>query len=271
MTGANFNLPHGFGGLPAPKVQIYAPNGAVNVYCAEASAASAGVHTLDARRRVKVTWPGLSAEVLNRFDLYRPKVELLRYQPRKKTDSGARNAGAKTAGYVHPSHGPLIGSGSFTHGGEHSGASNDVQQLRETEWDILAGGGYADVTQGILGFMDYTEIRYRDTTSKIVTEKMVTAAARMFRNSNVGRVFPYSGRFGAGFFRFRLSIRDLADARLKRIHGPLSDVITCSNAVFPFRSEGVDGGGYPMASINPFFVSDAVQFWIGPDRSMGQN
>lgn len=267
MTGTSGSLSIGGGGLilPAPKVQLYMPAAPSQFWVADASPVNDATVEVTPLKHVKVTFPGIPSAILDDIATYRPQVELIRHTQLNSRENSASGNGAKTGGYVHPSHGPVAsGNGSFTHGGSHGGVGPSVQAVRPTEWLINSGADAIDVTQGILGFMCYGPFVYRDNAGNISALKAVYPASRTNRRNRIsGRRFPYSPVFRPGYFEFRLSIIDTNDARGKRITGPHSTRISCTNNQFPFLPAGVDASGAAQADPLPSFDGQAVNFWLG--------
>ncbi len=267
MSGTSASLGGSGGGgagLPTPKVQLYVPNNPAGLFVAKDGSSSGGTTSVVAKRYVKVTVPGIPSSILENAADYQPMVELLRFVPKKARENASTGNGNKAAGFVHPSSAAAVsGNGSFTHGGGHGGTSSALQALRVTEWAITNGNDAIDVTQGILAFMSNTDVSYRDAGGTSATIR-VTTAESCFKTSwyNIGSRFPYSRRFGPGRFIFRLSVRDLNDARQKRIHGPNSAIVLCSNNVFPFNPAGVDANGRAQATVSGFFDDKQVSFWF---------
>ncbi len=262
-TAASQRAKSGSAALPAPKVQVYHPAAPVPVFVGDRFASNGSTVEVKPIRSVKVTVPGIPSAILADIDLYKPQIELLRYVRLRSRESANSGNGTKTGGYVHPSHGPAAsGNGSFTHGGLHGGTSGQVQAIRPTEWPILSGADNVDVTQGLLGFMCMGLVPFRDSAGVTQATDMVYPAERV-RTQYLGRRFPYAGMFAPGYFAFRLSIIDLTDERGKRIHGPVSQVISATNHKFPFVPAGLDIAGRAQADIAAGFDPKLVNFWIG--------
>lgn len=258
--------------LPSPKLQLYKPVDADLFFVSEGPPSAGGLKEVTIRRRVKLTFPGLPSEVIDNVALYEPKLELLRFTKSTSRENDSVGNGFKTSGYVHPSDAPAGNSGSFTHGGRHGGVHPDTVALRITEWNITTSGQYVDVTQSVLAFMCYLVVPYRDNTGNVLTLQSVTAATCSNHYPAPGNRFPYSRRYGAGYFAFRLSIKDLGDARLKRMHGPVSERLICGSHYFPFEPAGVDFLGRAQATVsNQFSTNDTnLNFWINQRVPGGQ-
>lgn len=265
MSGTSGSLSVGGGGvmLPAPKVQVYHPAANTPVFVGLGFPSSAATQEVVPTRLVKVTVPGIPSAILADVASYKPQIELLRYVRLHSRENASAGNGTKTGGYVHPSHGPAAsGDGSFTHGGAHGGVSAEVQAIRPTEWPILSGADAVDVTQGMMGFMCFGPVNFRDNTGNIQALDLVYPAERV-RTQRLGRRFPYAGAFAPGYFAFRLSIIDLEDARGKRIHGPVSQIVSATNHKFPFVPAGLDASGRAQADVAAGFDPKFVNFWIG--------
>lgn len=249
--------------LPAPKVQTYHPIAEPDIFVGDRFPSTPSTVQVRATRFVKVTVPGIPSAILNDVEGYKPQVELLRYTRLRSREYASAGNGTKSGGYVHPSHGPAAsGNGSFTHGGAHGGVDPAVQAIRPTEWPILNGDDWVDVTQGVLGFLCIGPVPYRDNTGSNQLVDAVYPAERV-RTYYMGRRFPYAGMFAPGYFAFRLSIIDRSDPRGKRIHGPVSSVVSATNHKFPFTPAGVDIAGRAQADIAVGFDPRYVNFWIG--------
>lgn len=253
--------PASSGLLPAPKVQFFVPvGGAADVSVAERQPSSGALHQISLVRRCKVTAPGIPQEILDNAAQYQPQVELLRFVRRKSSDNASSGNGAKSSAYVHPSHGPAAsGNGSFTHGGLHGGTGAGLAALRETEWPLLTGTDFVDVTQGMWAFMSWADdLVYRDATGNVVQFRGVYPAELAAQRHRVaGRRFPYSNAYSPGYFAFRLSVRDPSDPRSKRIHGPVSQTVRLVNDKFPFLPAGVEAGSNrALADLNPAYDSE---------------
>ena len=273
-TGASL-VGRGGGGLilPAPKVQFITQAKAGNsFFVSQDKPSSPKLTKVSTLKNVVVTFPGISSEILDNAQRYKPLLELLRYRP-VKTRSPASNGGRgnKKAGYAHPSNAPEpSGNASFTHGGGHQDASADIIALRQTEWPIAQSQDRFDVTQGILSFMCYGTVLYRNAVGLSSLSAIYPATKSGAAAYTSGRRFPYSRAFQPGYFAFRLSILDLQDDRKKRVHGPLSDKISVSNSVFPFIPDGVNGQNQTVATLAANFDPFSVNFWMaGASRLPG--
>ena len=266
-TGGSLSLSGAGAGLPAPKVQTYAPVVRPDVFVADRQPSSGNLVQVSPVRYLKVTVPGIPASILADIAAYAPQVELLFYRQLATREGGPGGNGTKSGGYVHPSHGPgASGNGSFTHGGMHGGADPALQAVRPTEWPIASGADTLDVTQGILGFMCIGDIAYRDSTGNLANTVVVYPANRCNSSKRLrvsGKRFPYSSTMVPGYFAFRLSVLDLEDPRKKRVHGPLSQVVSCTSAKFPFDPAGLDSGGRAQANPASGFDPKVVNFWLG--------
>lgn len=250
--------------LPVPKVQLYKLSGILDVFVSAGGPVNGATQQVNVARNVKVTCPGIPHEVLSNLDLYQPRVELLRYTRVGSRENLLGGNCKRTSGYVHPSHGPgASGDGSFTHGGQHGGVDPAIQAIRPTEWKVTSGADVIEVTQGLLGFMCFGPINYRDNTGSSAQIDAVFPAAALLRKANPGHRFPYSRIMSPGYFEFRLSIKDPTDPRGKRIHGPSSTRVVCGNHVFPFLPAGVDGSGAAQADIANNYDPKLVGFWLG--------
>lgn len=265
-TGQSVALPSVSGGglmLPAPKVQMMQPVLRPDVFVADGSPLAGAVVQAFPLRYVKVTVPGIPAAVLNDLAGYAPQVELVRYVRRQRRQNASGGNGGKSGGFVHPSHGPVVNSGSFTHGGAHAGVGAAVQAIRPTEWPILTGADNIDVTQGILGFMCLVSVRYRDVSGNNANSVGALVPSHGLGKGRGGAYsrFPYEKQLSGAYFAFRLSIKDRSDVRGKRIWGPVSDYVYAGNSAFPFLPAGLDVNGSAAAVPNPLSDKLAVNFW----------
>ena len=267
MSGTSASYVASSGGvmLPAPKVQAYHPVAPADLFVADRSASSGAIVQVKAPRYIKVTAPGIPSAVLDDIDTYKPQVELLRFTRLNSREGASAGNGTKTSAYVHPSNGPgASGDGSYTHGGVHGGTDPLIAALRVTEWPILNSDDWFDVSQAMLGFMCYGQVSYREPGGTYTTDKMVYPSwAYSSSVSLPGRRFPYSRLFTPGYYAFRLSVTDPNDARGKRIHGPNSVIVSCTNHVFPFTPSGLDPAGKATAKIAAGFDGTVVNFWLG--------
>lgn len=269
MAGTGGSIASSGGGimLPAPKLQAYIPASPQAVFMAEEQPSGGNTVQVVPMRYLKVTVPGIPAAILADTATYAPLVELLVFRRLETRENGASGNGTKTSGFVHPSHGPGASSNAnFTHGGQHSGVAGTVQALRPTEWPIVNGNDAIDVSQGILGFMCLGQIGFRDSSGNLTNTAAVYPASRcnLAKRLRVsGRRFPYSSIMIPGYFAFRLSIIDPSDARGKRIHGPMSQQVSCTTTKFPFVPAGLDVGGRAQADLAPGFDPKQINFWLG--------
>lgn len=264
MSGTFANLAKSGGGimLPAPKVQMYVPAAPVDIFVAGQSPIKGLLVQVKAERFVKVTVPGIPDTVLSDLTKYAPQVELLRYIRNNSRENAAGGNGNKSAGYVHPAHGVAPYGGSFTHGGTHGGSDPAVQAIRPTEWAITSGADAIDVTQGVLGFMCLSTTAYREPVTGYSTTEVLVPSHALSRGRGLrGSRFPYEKKMGGAYFAFRISIKDPSDSRGKRIWGPMSEIIQCGNALFPFVPAGVDAVNRAQANLHPQHEPLNVNFW----------
>jgi hypothetical protein len=112
-------------------------------------------------------------------------------------------------------------------------------------------------------------IQYRDPTGVNNSLRLMVPAGSAGKNTTMGTRYPYEGRFRPGFFAFRWSIIDPSDSRGQRIWGPLSELVSLTTNVFPFRPDVAVP--YPTnpsimaatATVRPDFDLKASRFWIG--------
>ncbi|MFZ1491134.1 MAG: hypothetical protein WAS51_14445 [Ilumatobacteraceae bacterium] len=213
---------------------------------------------------------GLPAEVMANLDKYRPKLELLRYVP-KRTTSTTWSRTMRNAGYVHPSHGPgASGDGSHTHGGMHTGLPAATMAIRPTEWDVLAWGQVIDVTQGMTGFLNLRDVTYRQPSTGSEAYSQVTCPCPSGRSgySNPGRRFPYGRVFRPGYYEFRWSIIDPTDDRGQRLTGPTSATVSITSDVFPFIPDEawldtINGDYHATATVDARYDPRLLRVWVG--------
>lgn len=248
--------------LPAPQVGFRNPVSAYAV--ADETADNTSLVTTQVEREVWVTAPGVPAAILEDPAKFGLQLELMRYRRKTGRQDIAVGNSNRSGGYVHPSHGPAPTAGSFTHGGAHGGASLEVRSIRPTEWPILDGADTVNVTQGILGFMAYSKVVFREALDlNVAIKSIVCAAKRQKAGSSPGKTFGYANYLG-GYFAFRFSIRDITDDRAKRVWGPMSIPIYCAGAIHPFAPNGSTVGGQAIVAINPVYVEEPrASFWIG--------
>jgi len=256
-------------GLPAPKVTLINADSSITRYATQGGPSGNATAKVVTGHDVRVTVPGIPEEILDNIAKYQPQIELMRYR-RKTANSGNAFRSSAKAGFVHPSHGPApSGGGKYTHGGDHGGLGGApaTLALRLTEWPVTGPAIALDATQGVLGFMGIFDVRYRDNTG---IENVVSALCPhgySSANRMPGRRFPYARAFTPGYFEFRLSVIDPSDPRGKRIHGPSSTRVVCSNTYFPFIPAGLSALGKAQADIDPRHQPDRVNFWLGsPSR-----
>jgi hypothetical protein len=185
----------------------------------------------------------------------------MRYTRSTGSRSVATGRKLKEVGYVHPSHAPApSGTGTFTHGGTHT-VSPGIAALRSTEWPIVTGREHTDVTQGMAAFMALMNVGWRDANGTFNFVPLPCPSSSRSRFPYPGARFPYSRTFSPGYFAFRLSVVDTSDSFSKRIHGPLSDVVSLTTNEFPFDPDGLDPFGRAAAVLNTQPLN--LNFWIG--------
>lgn len=271
MSGTNGSLGSDVAGglmLPAPVVRAgklalpFAPYRIIEQPPSQATSA----RLVNFQNPVSVSTHGMSFEIMNNQDKYLPQLELMRYVRKRGAVSGRFGRSFQNNGYVHPSHGPgPSGNGSHTHGGLQTKVTALTQSLRPTEWAAGDWGTEIDVTQGMLGFLHFIPVTYRDA---IFDEQVVEAPVPSGSSSNRrhGKRFPYAGIFRPAYYKFRWSIIDPTDERGQRIHGPLSETVSVTSNKFPFLPEDMynDGGIFKATcSINPGYSVNDLRAWIG--------
>lgn len=212
---------------------------------------------------------GLPQEVMGDISKYQPKLELMRYVPKRTTKTGWSRT-MRNAGYVHPSHGPgASGNGSHTHGGGHN-LPVGTTAIRHTEWDVTGWGQVIDVTQGLTGFLGMMRVTYRapSTGAQVFSTLAAPCPAGRKLQAVPGRRFPYGGNFAPGYYKFRWSIVDPTDDRGQRLSGPLSDTVAITTEVFPFIPEDawldtINGDYHATASVDARFEPRALRVWVG--------
>lgn len=248
--------------LPAP--QIGFRNTLASYAVADVMPSNPTVVAADVEREVWVTAPGIPAGILDDPAKFGLQLELLRYRRKTGRQDMVGGNSNRSGGYVHPSHGPAPVDGSFTHGGKHGGAEPAIQALRPTEWPIMSGADAINVTQGILGFMAFDTVYYRDSAfSASGVKSIVCSTKRSKRGGSPGKTFGYTNYLG-GYFAFRFSVKDPSDDRAKRIWGPMSVPVYCAGAVHPFVPNGATVGGQAIVAVNPIYADvPFASFWIG--------
>ena len=262
--------------LPAPKVMLYKPLPAPLLRICDQSILAGNLVDVTTKRHVKISCPGIPQEIFDNLPLYEPLLELMRYTGGGTvglTPSQGGN-GSEGSAYVHPSNIIPSGNGSFTHGGLQSvsGVGPALAALRQTEWPVTLPVESFDVTQGLLSFMVLGIVPYRNAVTSLGagTLGIYSASAALRRRKFVqSKRFPYGNIYSPGYFQFRLSIKDPRDERGKRIHGPSSIKISCSNSIFPFDPAPTVPfnvpiiGGAAQAFLNLNFISEEANFWLG--------
>jgi hypothetical protein len=245
--------------LPAPRVTITRPRGVVTVEVPDGrpstAATTVAATAVNAARIVATDIPQAA------IDQGGLVLELLRWVPQRQ-----RN---RFGGFVHPTHIAASGNGTFMRGGKHGGASTATQLARPTEWAITAPMDIVDVTQGIFGFMHLGQVSYRDDTATNSTAnqtvQLVTSSRPVSNSGMLPKHIAQRGYF-VGRFVFRYSIVDLADARQKRVSGPISTVVCAGMAASPFvRANTINfgSGEYATVAVNPAASVGAVSVWHG--------
>jgi hypothetical protein len=247
--------------LPAPKVQTFRPDVPYDPEVSDSIPIGGSALTVPTKRWITVTTPGIPRYILDDVATYKPQIELLRYTRSTGARSLVTGQRHKNVGYVHPSNGPgASGNGSFTHGGSHA-VSPAIAALRQTEWPILTGKEHTDVTRGMCGFMAMLFVSWRDASGAQNSIQLPCPTGSRSRFPLPGARFPYSRTFTPGYFAFRLSVVDPSDPRGKRIHGPVSEVVSLTTNEFPFDPDGLDPLGKAAATLNTQPL--ALNFWIG--------
>lgn len=191
---------------------------------------------------------------------YSPQLELLRYVGKRAKAAIITSRNFRNSGYVHPVNGPAVsGNGSHTHGGSQPFA---IGAERRTEWPVTNWGQVVDVTSGAYAFMQYDLVPHRTAFQTVAFAVKGIMPSGSKNNRMMGKRFPYWGRYKPAYFAFRWSIIDKSDPRKQRITGPMSNIVSLTNEIFPFDPADTDQG-QSTATVSPRFDGLRGQFFTG--------
>lgn len=264
MTGTsgafNRKVSSGGAGLPAPVIRLSISTTGLEVLVAKNNPNTNGVSTMTPVNLASVSVHGLPESIMSDLAGYKPQLELLRYVGTRTKSTSILSRNFRSSGYVHPVNGPApSGNGHHTHGGIQPFV---IGAERQTEWSVTNWGQVIDVTKGAYAFMQFGVVPYRTAFNTLAFDAFAMSASGTNNNRGMGKRFPYWGKYKPGYFAFRWSIIDKSDERGQRITGPMSNVISLTNEIFPFNPANTDQG-QATATIAPRYNALRGQFFVG--------